>query len=47
MIDWGDNYTEVVKGLFESGEEIMVNHTWNQKGNSVRECWKKNGDGHQ
>ncbi len=31
-IDWGDDNTEVVEGLFASGEEIVVNHTWSEKG---------------
>ena len=29
-IDWGDNTT--ITGLNESGEEIIVSHTWNKKG---------------
>ena len=30
-IDWGDN-TNTITGLYESGEEIIVSHTWNTKG---------------
>ena len=30
-IDWGDN-TTTITGFYESGEEIIVSHTWDTKG---------------
>jgi hypothetical protein len=30
-IDWGDNTTQIT-GLHESGEEIVINHSWNVRG---------------
>jgi len=33
IINWGDNISdEIVTGPFSSGEEIIVNHTWAEKG---------------
>jgi hypothetical protein len=32
FIDWGDGETEGWIGPFASGEEIVINHTWNKKG---------------
>jgi len=31
-IKWGDNNTEVAEGPFASGEEIVVSHTWAERG---------------
>ncbi len=31
-IDWGDGIVQVMEGPFCSGEEIMANHTWIEKG---------------
>ena len=30
-IDWGDNSSEEWIGPFDSGEEIIVNHTWDEE----------------
>lgn len=33
IINWGDNVSdEIITGPFESGEEVIVNHTWVEKG---------------
>jgi hypothetical protein len=33
-INWGDNTTQIT-GLHESGEEIVINHTWNVRGTYI------------
>ncbi len=35
FIDWGDNTTEDWIGPYESGEEVVVNHTWTEEGTYV------------
>ena len=34
-IDWGDYNVEVVEGPFASGEEVLINHTWSERGTYI------------
>jgi len=35
LIDWGDNTSIEWLGLYDSGEEIILSHTWAEQGNYI------------